>query len=170
MTRGARHEYFSFLTWNVKSWLELDSSHCLDQLVFCKNPSKLGSDLIIFPEYLPWKWQPTPVLLPGESHGWRSLVGYKSKRVGHDWATSLSLSLSPTLLGRHVLWNISKLLFFLSPSRKHKEIFIQCLLWKSSLALGGKSQKYKQCGYPTSSMTRSQWSFSLSVLFMLKLH
>ena len=27
---------------------------------------------------LPWrvKWQPTPVFLPGESHGWRSLVGY----------------------------------------------------------------------------------------------
>ena len=22
------------------------------------------------------KWQPTPVLLPGESHGGRSLVGY----------------------------------------------------------------------------------------------
>ena len=21
------------------------------------------------------KWQPTPVFLPGESHGWRSLVG-----------------------------------------------------------------------------------------------
>ena len=27
---------------------------------------------------LPWRrqWHPTPVLLPGESHGWRSLVGY----------------------------------------------------------------------------------------------
>ena len=27
---------------------------------------------------IPWrrKWQPSPVLLPGESHGWRSLVGY----------------------------------------------------------------------------------------------
>ena len=27
---------------------------------------------------IPWrrKWQPTPVVLPGESHGWRSLVGY----------------------------------------------------------------------------------------------
>ena len=27
---------------------------------------------------IPWrrKWQPTLVLLPGESHGWRSLVGY----------------------------------------------------------------------------------------------
>ena len=22
------------------------------------------------------KWQPTPVLLPGKSHGWKSLVGY----------------------------------------------------------------------------------------------
>ena len=28
--------------------------------------------------YSPWrrKWQPIPVFLPGESHGWRSLVGY----------------------------------------------------------------------------------------------
>ena len=29
---------------------------------------------------IPWrrKWQPTPIFLPGESHGWRSLVGYIS--------------------------------------------------------------------------------------------
>ena len=27
---------------------------------------------------IPWrrKWQPTPVLLPGKSHGWSSRVGY----------------------------------------------------------------------------------------------
>ena len=27
---------------------------------------------------IPWRreWQLTPVFLPGESHGWRSLVGY----------------------------------------------------------------------------------------------
>ena len=40
------------------------------------------------------QWHPTPVLLPGKSHGWRSLVGcspWGSRRVGHDWATSLSL-------------------------------------------------------------------------------
>ena len=47
----------------------------------------------------PWrrKWQPTPVLLPGESHGGRSLVGYSPrgrKEVGYNCATSLSLSLS----------------------------------------------------------------------------
>ena len=45
---------------------------------------------------IPWKrkWKPTPVLLPGKSHGWRSLVDYSPwgrKRVRHDWMTSLSL-------------------------------------------------------------------------------
>ena len=37
---------------------------------------------------IPWRraWQPTPVCLPGESHGRRSLEGYSpwSRRVGHD--------------------------------------------------------------------------------------
>ena len=37
------------------------------------------------------QWQPTPVLLPGKSHGWRSLVSCspwgreESRRVGHDF-------------------------------------------------------------------------------------
>ena len=40
----------------------------------------------------PWrrKWQPTPVLLPGESHGQSSLVGYSPwchKQEGHNLAT-----------------------------------------------------------------------------------
>ena len=36
------------------------------------------------------KWQPTPVILPGESHGQRNLEGSQSlgvARVGHDLAT-----------------------------------------------------------------------------------
>ena len=37
---------------------------------------------------IPWRtaWQPTPVFLPGESHGQRSLEGYSpgSQRAGHD--------------------------------------------------------------------------------------
>ena len=34
------------------------------------------------------KWQPTPVFLPGESQGWRSLVGccLWGRRVRHDWS------------------------------------------------------------------------------------
>ena len=39
------------------------------------------------PGFNPWvrkiswrrKWQPTPVFLPGESHGWKSLVGYSPR-------------------------------------------------------------------------------------------
>ena len=34
------------------------------------------------------QWHPTLVLLPGKSHGRRSLVGCSPR--GHDWATSLS--------------------------------------------------------------------------------
>ena len=42
--------------------------------------------------FFPWrrKWQLTPVFLPGQSHGQRSLAGYSlwgHKRVGHDLAT-----------------------------------------------------------------------------------
>ena len=49
-----------------------------------------------WPRSREWRRQchPTPVLLAGKSHGWRSLVGLQSMgslRVGHDWAMSLSL-------------------------------------------------------------------------------
>ena len=37
------------------------------------------------------QWHSTPVLLPGKSHGWRSLEGCSPLRVGHNWVTSLSL-------------------------------------------------------------------------------
>ena len=39
------------------------------------------------------QWHPTPVFLPGKSHGWTSLVGYSpgGHWVGYDWVTSLSL-------------------------------------------------------------------------------
>ena len=41
---------------------------------------------------IPWrrKWQPTPVFLPGKSHGQRDLVGYSPwgcKWIGHDLVT-----------------------------------------------------------------------------------
>ena len=39
-------------------------------------------------------WQPTPVFLPGESHGRRSLVGYSpwGRKVGRNWATKHTCS------------------------------------------------------------------------------
>ena len=41
------------------------------------------------------EWWPTPVLLPGRSHGWRSLVGLQPmglQKVRHDWVTCHHLS------------------------------------------------------------------------------
>ena len=50
------------------------------------------------PGFTPWvgkiswrrEWLPTPVFLPGESHGQRTLAGYSpwGCRVGHNWETS----------------------------------------------------------------------------------
>ena len=37
-----------------------------------------------------WRWQPTPVFLPGKSHGQRKLAGYSPwdyKRVGQNLVT-----------------------------------------------------------------------------------
>ena len=46
-----------------------------------RHPSGMGLGLGL--------WQPTPVFLPGESHGQRSLVGYSpwGHRELHDWVT-----------------------------------------------------------------------------------
>ena len=46
------------------------------QSVVCLQCGRPGFDLWV--GKIPWKrkWQPTPVFLPGESHGWRSLAGY----------------------------------------------------------------------------------------------
>ena len=58
----------------------------------------------------PWvrkiPWQPTPVFLPGEFHGQRSLVGYSPwgcKRAGHDWMTKQqTIHLSELFENHHV--------------------------------------------------------------------
>ena len=81
-----RHgSHLQFLQWHVGLlwWLKW-SKICLQ----CKKPgfnSGIGK--------IPWRreWQPTPVFLPGESHGQRSLADYQSMgshKVGHNWATN----------------------------------------------------------------------------------
>ena len=57
------------------------------------SPASIG-DVGSIPESgrFPWrrKWQPTPVFLPGKSHGQRSLAGYSPwgcKRIRHDLVT-----------------------------------------------------------------------------------
>ena len=61
----------------------------------------------------PWrrKWQLTPVLLPGEFHGQRSLAGYSpwGHRVGHDCVTNFCFH--PNTKGKMFTFLFS-LLFF----------------------------------------------------------
>ena len=48
---------------------------------------------------IPWRreWQPTPVLLPGKSHGWRSLAGRKESDTT-EWLLFLSFFHSDRVL------------------------------------------------------------------------
>ena len=62
----------------------------------CHRLPQLRTSLLDLPTVLHGRrqWHPTPVLLPGNSLGRRSLIGCSpvgSLEVGHDWVTSLSL-------------------------------------------------------------------------------
>ena len=92
--------------WSPPGWTGW-SSVCLYFIYFCSNlycglSWWLSGKKILLPRQemwfdlwvgkMPWrgKWQPTPVFLPGKSHGQRSLAGYSPrscKRVGHNLRT-----------------------------------------------------------------------------------
>ena len=71
--------------------------------VFYKNVTNSYFEIKSFNCYLYWrrKWQPTPVFLPGESQGWRSLwlPSMGSHRVRHDWS-DLAAAAATTTVGR----------------------------------------------------------------------
>ena len=58
-----------WITVNPSAWWLRQESVCLQ----CGRP---GFNPWV--RKIPWRrpWQPTPVLLPGKTHGWRSMVGY----------------------------------------------------------------------------------------------
>ena len=64
--------------------------HSLRRWRICVQCQRPGLDPWV--RKIPWRrtWHPTPVLLPGESHGQRSLASYSpwgSHRVRHNWKT-----------------------------------------------------------------------------------
>ena len=73
------------------------------------------------------KWHPTPVLLPGKSHGRRSLVGclsMGSHKVGYDWVTSLSLF---TFMHWRRKWQPTPV--FLPGESQGRRSLVGCHLW-----------------------------------------
>ena len=50
------------------------------------------------------KWQPTPVFLPGKSHGYRSLAGYRPSghTVRHNWVTVMHTRTQESIKKSHL--------------------------------------------------------------------
>ena len=71
---------------------------------------------------IPWrrKWQPTPVFLPGKSHGQRDLVGY-CHGVTKSWAWLSDQTTIATILCAYMLTNV------ISSSCVDSFIIMQCL-------------------------------------------
>ena len=54
------------------------------------------------------KWQPTPVFLPGESHGQRSLVGYSPRgRKESEWLSDFTFTFMPNIM-YHINWTTAE--------------------------------------------------------------
>ena len=73
------------------------------------------------------QWHPTPVLLSRKSHRRRSLVGcspWGPLRVGHDWATSLSLF---TFMHWRRKWQPTPV--FLPGESQGQRSLVGCQLW-----------------------------------------
>ena len=105
-------------------------THCITSRNIRKTYLKITYSLYVgrkewFTQYLspgfkPWvrkilwrrAWKPTPVFLPGESHGQRSLVGYSSwgHKVRHDWKTNTAQYPLTSLMGQLMAHAILKML------------------------------------------------------------
>ena len=81
--------------WNLKTPQELNTElprwpNGKESTCQCRRRKRLGFSPWV--GKIPWrrKWQPTPVFLPGESHGQRSLVGSPWGRKESDTTKQLS--------------------------------------------------------------------------------
>ena len=72
------------------------------------------------------QWHPTPLLLLGNSHGWRSLLGCNPwcRSVRNDWVTSLSLF---TFMLRRRKWQPTPV--FLPGESQRQGSLVGCRLW-----------------------------------------
>ena len=70
------HDWATSLSLSFRNLQLVCHYHDIKPKSFCLEFRRPGFDPWV--EKVPWrmKWQPSPVLLPGESHGGRSLVGY----------------------------------------------------------------------------------------------
>ena len=96
----------STLAWNIP-WMEEPGR--LQSMGLQRVGQDWATSLSLF-TFMHWrrKWQPTPVFLPGESQGQRSLVGSSmgSHRVRHNWSdlAAAAAAAAATAAGFNSMW------------------------------------------------------------------
>ena len=112
----------------------------------CRRHKRCGFDSWV--RKIPWQraWQPTPVILPGESHGQRSLVGLQfieSQRVRHDWSDF-------TRMHAHSYLTAGELFFILSSgcvSYSYSVFLLSVFFQKSHICVYESSSKALVCAH-----------------------
>ena len=105
------------LTWWLRWWR------------ICPQCKKPGFNLWVGKIPRRMKWLPTPVFLPGEFHGQRSLVGYSpwGHRVRHDWTTNTFIlwiieiiHRCIEMMGKNCIEEITEMQFCSAKNSKHE--------------------------------------------------
>ena len=117
------------------------------------------------------QWHPTPVLLPGKSHGWRSLVGYSlwvhkesdmTERLTLNWISNINQHL---LVGEFsFLFSLNFLTVILSEKNIkciHRRLQLFFSLWRHcrQIIQGKINQSVFFSFTESSSFEMSEWGF-----------
>ena len=103
-------------SWGCPRWLSGKEPHCQ-----CRRHKRRGFDPWV--GKIPWrKWQPTAVLLPGESYGQRSLAGHSS--WGHNELDLTEHTRSPVIVYTRSLVMCIHMYVSISPYKcKHTHLY-----------------------------------------------
>ena len=131
------------ILWPCNSWPH--GPHIYASLVaqIVKNlPAKIEPGFNFWIRKIPWRknWQPTPVFLPGEFHGQRSLAGYSpwdcKESDTTEWLTHTHIHTLHIYMGVFLFYRKSGFpffFFFLNRDWRAEEgIFNKCIYFKSS--------------------------------------
>ena len=72
----ARSTYFQITCMDIFPLCWNEQRHCSRKFALTQQMRETQVQPLGQEDPLRRKWQPTPVFLPGKSHGWRSMVGY----------------------------------------------------------------------------------------------
>ena len=114
--------YFKWVTNKVPRWLSGKESACQ-----CRR-----HEFNPWVGKMPWsrKWQPTPVFLPGKSHGQRSLVDYSPRGRGESDTTKW-LSMNRGVIAQHTKLSALPFIFFSYST----QLFYNLFSWGQDLYL-----------------------------------